>query len=48
MGVREMRAYLAVMNEHRTEPEPTPDRWDDASEQNFADLRAERDKMRGR
>lgn len=35
-----MRAYLAVMNEHRSPPESDPERWDETAEQSFAELRA--------
>lgn len=48
MGWLELMGYLGVMRKHREGGEPDPDRWTQASDDNFASLRAERDRLRGR
>lgn len=48
MGWREFRTWLRTMGEQLRGPEPRPDRWDEAGRQNFDELAARRERIRGR
>jgi hypothetical protein len=48
MGWLELMAWLKAMQKQRRGGEPDPDHWTEASHRNFAALRAERERVRGR
>jgi hypothetical protein len=48
MGWRQLCAWQRAMIRSQQGDEPDPDRWTDASNANFDELRAKRDQLRGR
>lgn len=48
MGWLEMQTWLGVMQRQREGASPDPERWTEASDENFQSLREQRDKLRGR
>lgn len=48
MGWIELTARVRAMNRIMRGGEPDPDRWSPASRDNFAELHAKREKLRGR